>query len=95
MSYSAVRFRESSYSIVQAATETFDLRFLLLHSLSHPFNAIQSNLSHLLPLTMFGGAKQFSPDKDIPDLSGKVIIVTGGEQCCLDAVILTANEDDR
>ncbi|KAL8859827.1 MAG: hypothetical protein Q9178_003660 [Gyalolechia marmorata] len=27
---------------------------------------------------MFGGAKQFSPDKDIPDLSGKVIIVTGG-----------------
>ncbi|KAL8784116.1 MAG: hypothetical protein Q9213_004175 [Squamulea squamosa] len=27
---------------------------------------------------MFGGGKRFSPDKDIPDLSGKVIIVTGG-----------------
>lgn len=29
---------------------------------------------------MFGlfGGKSFDPEKDIPDLSGKVIIVTGG-----------------
>ena len=30
----------------------------------------------------FGGAS-FSPDKDIPDLSGKVVLVTGGRQILL------------
>ena len=29
---------------------------------------------------MFGfGGKTFDPEKDIPDLAGKVILVTGGE----------------
>lgn len=27
---------------------------------------------------MFGGGPSFSPDTDIPDLSGKVVLVTGG-----------------
>lgn len=34
---------------------------------------------------MFGlfGGKSFDPEKDIPDLSGKVIIVTGGTHSSL------------
>ncbi len=27
---------------------------------------------------MFGGGPSFNPDTDIPDLSGKVVLVTGG-----------------
>jgi hypothetical protein len=27
---------------------------------------------------LFGGGKSFDPEQDIPDLSGKVILVTGG-----------------
>ena len=27
---------------------------------------------------MFGGGKKFNPDTDIPDLTGKTILVTGG-----------------
>ncbi|KAL9041290.1 MAG: hypothetical protein Q9180_001374 [Flavoplaca navasiana] len=64
-------------SILQAASETSDLRLLILHGLLHPLDTLWSNLSHLLPLNMFGG-KKFRPDQDIPDLSGKVIVVTGG-----------------
>jgi hypothetical protein len=28
---------------------------------------------------MFGGSPTFNPDKDIPSLSGKVIVITGGK----------------
>lgn len=78
-------------SILQAASETLDLRLLLLQSLLHPLNALQSNLSHLLPLSMFGG-KKFRPDKDIPDLSGKVIVITGGEWFCFDTPVLSGDK---
>ena len=73
-------------SVLQAASETFGLRFLLLQRLLHPLSALQSNISHLLPFNMFGmfGGKKFSPAKDIPDLAGKVIIVTGGGWSRLD-----------
>lgn len=33
--------------------------------------------ANMNPLNYFGGVS-FVPDKDIPDLSGKVILVTGG-----------------
>ncbi|KAL8992374.1 MAG: hypothetical protein Q9169_007150 [Polycauliona sp. 2 TL-2023] len=68
-------------SLLQAVSETFDLRYLILQSLLNPLSALRSNLSHLLPRTMFGGmfgGKKFNAEKDIPNLSGKVIIVTGG-----------------
>ncbi|KAI4218555.1 MAG: hypothetical protein L6R36_008893 [Xanthoria steineri] len=80
-------------SIFQAASETLDLRFLLLQTLVHPLNALQSNLSHLLPLTMFGfGGKKFRPDEDIGDLSGKVVVITGGEWFRLDTCVLSADK---
>lgn len=37
---------------------------------------------------MFGfGGKSFSPEKDIPDLAGKVILVTGGEWARVDVLM--------
>lgn len=71
-------FAISSFSgFLQATSELLDLRYLLLHSLLHPLQALQSNLFHLFPLNM-PGRKSFNAETDIPDLSGKVIMVTGG-----------------
>ena len=78
--------KSSQSSILQAVSETYDLRFLLFQTLLHPLDALQSNISHLLPVDMLGfGGKKFRAEEDIPDLSGKVIIVTGGEWFHLDA----------
>lgn len=63
-------------SILQASIELFELRYLLLQNLLHPIEAINDYLPHLVG-NMFGG-KTFSSATDIPDLSGKVILVTGG-----------------
>ena len=52
-----------------------DFRLLLSVAISHPLAAVEI----LLPqLDMFGGIS-FNPDTDIPDLSGKIILVTGGK----------------
>ena len=44
--------------------------------LSSPFEVAHANMQNLLP--SFLTAKPFNPTTDIPDLSGKVILVTGG-----------------
>lgn len=58
-------------------TELLDFSSLISHSLLHPLSALNTNLPHLNPLNMFGG-KSFNPATDIPNLNGKVILVTGG-----------------
>lgn len=57
--------------------ELTDFYHPILDSLLHPISALNTNLPHLDPYNMFGG-KSFNPATDIPDLRGKVILVTGG-----------------
>ena len=57
---------------LQAVSELFDFRHLVLESLLHPVETF--NTSN--PFSIFT-MPQFSVS-DIPDLAGKVILVTGG-----------------
>ena len=58
--------------------ELTDFYHLIVNSLLHPVFALNSNLPHLNPCNMFGG-QTFNPATDIPDLHGKVVLVTGGK----------------
>lgn len=50
----------------------------LLSSILRPVEYLTSVLPHFISRAMFS-SKSFNPEKDIPDLSGKVILVTGGK----------------
>jgi len=65
-------------SVVSDLAELTDFYHLILDSLLHPISALNTNLPHLNPCNMFWG-KSFNPATDIPDLRGKVILVTGGQ----------------
>lgn len=63
-------------SLTEAFAELFGLRFLAYQSILHPLEAIETYLPHL---SMFWSAsKTFTPDQDVPDLQGRVILITGG-----------------
>jgi hypothetical protein len=65
-------------SVFSDLAELTDFYHLILDSLLHPISALNTNLPHLNPCNMFWG-KSFIPATDIPDLRGKVILVTGGQ----------------
>jgi hypothetical protein len=72
----------STTSLIPASTssvfeETVALSSWVLTTLYHPIDAFRAHASYINPFNMFGGAS-FTPDKDIHDLSGKVLLVTGG-----------------
>lgn len=56
-----------------ALLDLLDVRHLIIEALLHPLEAIKA----YTPQLNMGG-RTFSPATDIPDLSGKVILVTGG-----------------
>lgn len=55
----------------------FNLRYAIEPLIIHPKDIFEAYISNSFLSTVVG-AMQFNPDTDIPDLSGKVIIVTGG-----------------
>lgn len=57
--------------------ELADFSKVIRHSILHPIEALDTYLPHLNPIKMLGG-KTFNPEIDIPDLSGKIVLVTGG-----------------
>ena len=61
----------------QTFTELIDFRHLIFASLLHPIEAFNAYLPQFKMFGLFGG-KTFAPKTDIPDLAGKVILVTGG-----------------
>ena len=63
-------------SALQAITDLRDFRHAFFELFLHPVDTYHA-LAHLKVYELFGG-NSFSPEKDIPDLSGKVILVTGG-----------------
>ena len=73
------RFREQLPKLHAAIDPLLDTFLLLLHLLVEllldPFELITANWSTLCPT--FAMTK-FDPKVDIPDLTGKVILVTGG-----------------
>lgn len=64
-------------SIPLAVSELLDFRPLAFEALLHPIEAIKAYTPQLNMFGLFEG-KTFNPGADIPDLSGKVILVTGG-----------------
>jgi hypothetical protein len=67
----------SQAPLAHALIELADFRKVITDSIFHPIEAFNTYLPHLNPFKMFG-AKSFNPETDIPDLSGKIILVTGG-----------------
>lgn len=59
-------------------TDLLDFRHVFIESVLHPVEAYKAYLPHLNVYGLFG-SNTFSPKIDIPDLSGKVILVTGGQ----------------
>lgn len=66
--------RSFSYALM----ELIDFGPLLLQCLLHPVESIHANIPHVIP-SIFSRRKRFSPGDDIPDLGGRIILVTGGE----------------
>lgn len=46
--------------------------------LAHPTSYVAFVGAMINPLNYIGGGVKFNPDKDIPDLTDKVILITGG-----------------
>ena len=72
------RIPASRFIHYQAFIELLDLRFMVIESLRHPVEAVKAYIPHLDIFGLLGG-KVFPPEVDVPDLAGKVILVTGGE----------------
>ena len=79
-------------SALQAITDLQDFRHAFFELFLHPFDTYQAYLPHLNVYELFGG-NTFSPERDIPDLAGKVILVTGGQSspCSLRCNLLTCD----
>ena len=79
-------------SALQAITDLLDFRHAFLELFVHPVDTYQAYLPHLNVYELFGG-NTYSPEKDIPDLSGTVILVTGGQSslCSLGCNLLTCD----
>ncbi|KAK5944769.1 hypothetical protein PMZ80_001969 [Knufia obscura] len=55
-----------------------DLPKIVSPYIFHPLTAAEIFLPHARPVSWFTGATTFQPERDIPPLHGKVILVTGG-----------------
>lgn len=58
--------------------DLFDLPKIVVPYLFHPLTAAEVFLPHARPIAWLAHSNTFDPDKDIPALSDKVILVTGG-----------------
>lgn len=56
----------------------FDLPKMVLPYLFHPLTATEVFLPHTRLLSWFVQQSKFEPEKDLPSLEGKIILVTGG-----------------
>ncbi|MCJ1467214.1 hypothetical protein MMC07_005837 [Pseudocyphellaria aurata] len=67
-------------SLYHGLIELIDFAPLLFQCLVDPVGTIRANVPNLIPSFPWGlsARKQFCPNEDIPDLGGKVILVTGG-----------------
>ena len=65
-------------SVLQALKDLLDFRHAFYEMILNPVETYKAYVPPFNPYGLFGG-DTFSPEKDIPDLSGKVILVTGGQ----------------
>ena len=65
-------------TLIQAILEVAHLRYLIYPYLLHPFQSIKEVIFQWSIFATFWNPI-FTPETDIPDLSGKVILITGGE----------------
>lgn len=75
-------------SVFSDIAELINFYHFILDSLFHPVSALNTNLPHLNPYNMFWG-KTFNPATEISNLSGKVILVTGGQAAFYSGCIST------
>lgn len=68
----------ASSSYLQAFLELIDFGPLILRILLDPVGSLYANVPHVLP-TRFRRGNRFPPKDGSLDLSGKVILVTGGK----------------
>lgn len=73
--------------VLQALRDLLDFRHALYELILNPVETYKAYLPPLSAYGLFGG-DAFSPEKDVPDLSGKVILVTGG-QSSLHSILYT------
>lgn len=74
--------QESQQHVVHTPTllallDLLDIRHLILEAFLHPIEAVKAYTPQL-SMGLFG-SKAFDPATDIPDLTGKVVLVTGGK----------------
>lgn len=74
-------------SVLQALRDLLDFRHAFYEMILNPVETYKAYVPPFNPYGLFGG-NTFSPEKDIPDLSGKVILVTGG-QSSLHSILYT------
>ena len=74
-------------SVLQALRDLLDFRHAFYEMILNPVETYKAYLPPCNAYGLFGG-DTFSPEKDIPDLPGKVILVTGG-QSSLYSIIYT------
>lgn len=65
-------------SVLEALKDLLDFRHAVYELILNPVETYKAYLPPFNSYGLFGG-DTFSPEKDIPDLSGKVILVTGGQ----------------
>ena len=79
----ASQAQDHSSSIVtryfHAFQELSDLSTLAVQGILHPIDSLSAYVLPSIFLNMFGGIS-FNPAQDISDLSGKVVLVTGGKR---------------
>lgn len=76
--HSSIVEEATSSSYLQAFSELIDFGPLILRILLDPVESLYANVPHVLP-TRFRRGNGFPPKDGSLDLSGKVILVTGGK----------------
>ena len=74
-------------AVLQALRDLLDFRHAFYELILNPVETYKAYLPPFNAYGLFGG-DTFSPEKNIPDLSGKVILVTGG-QLSLHSILYT------
>lgn len=58
--------------------DLFDLPKIVSPYIFRPLTGVEIFLPHARPVSWFSGSTAFQPERDIPSLQGKIIMVTGG-----------------
>ena len=74
-------------AVLQALRDLLDFRHAFYQLILNPVDTCKAYLPPFNAYGLFGG-DTFLPEKNIPDLSGKVILVTGG-QSSLHSILYT------